>query len=81
MTAQELARAPPPAPPPRGPARQWGRDTNEDTTGLIRQYLPKGSCFRDVTQADCDMSARELTDRPRERLGFRTPTEVLFGRS
>jgi len=63
------------------PYHSWERGTNENTNGLIRQYLPKGSCFKNVTQADCDRIARELNDRPRDRLGFRTPTEVLFGRS
>ncbi|MBX9606822.1 MAG: IS30 family transposase [Gammaproteobacteria bacterium] len=63
------------------PYHSWERGTNENTNGLIRQYLPKGSCFKNLTQADCDRIAKELNDRPRERLGFRTPTEVFFGRS
>jgi len=63
------------------PYHSWERGTNENTNGLIRQYLPKGSCFRRLTQADCNRIARELNNRPRDRLGFRTPTEVIFGRS
>lgn len=63
------------------PYHSWERGTNENTNGLIRQYLPKGSCFKNPTQADCDTIAKQINDRPRERLGFRTPAEVLFGRS
>lgn len=57
------------------PYRSWERGTNENTNGLIRQYLPKGTCMREVTQADCDAIAAELNDRPRRRLGFKTPSE------
>ncbi|MBK8957905.1 MAG: IS30 family transposase [Proteobacteria bacterium] len=63
------------------PYHSWERGTNENTNGLIRQYLPKGSCFRKLNQADCDKIAKELNSRPRQRLGFKTPTEVFFGRS
>ena len=63
------------------PYHSWERGTNENTNGLIRQYLPKGSCFKNLTQAECDKIAKELNDRPRERLGFKTPAEVFFGRS
>lgn len=62
------------------PYHSWERGTNENTNGLIRQYLPKGSCMKNVTQIDCDEIAAELNDRPRERLGFRTPNEA-FARS
>jgi transposase, IS30 family len=62
------------------PYHSWERGTNENTNGLIRQYLPKGMCMRNVTQARCDQIAAELNDRPRERLGIRTPNEV-FARS
>ena len=62
------------------PYHSWERGTNENTNGLIRQYLPKGMCMRQITQADCDAIAAELNDRPRRRLGFRTPSE-RFARS
>ena len=62
------------------PYHSWERGTNENTNGLIRQYLPKGMCMSGVTQARCDWIAKELNDRPRERLGFRTPNE-MFARS
>ena len=59
------------------PYHSWERGTNENTNGLIRQYLPKGMCLKNLTQKDCDKIAAELNDRPRERLGFRTPREVF----
>jgi IS30 family transposase len=62
------------------PYHSWERGTNENTNGLIRQYLPKGMCMRHVTQVDCDAIATELNDRPRRRLGFKTPSE-RFARS
>jgi transposase, IS30 family len=59
------------------PYHSWERGANENTNGLIRQYLPKGMCMSSITQADCNRIAKELNDRPRERLGFRTPAEVF----
>jgi IS30 family transposase len=59
------------------PYHSWERGTNENTNGLIRQYLPKGMCMSSLTQAQCNKIAKDLNDRPRERLGFRTPAEVL----
>jgi IS30 family transposase len=57
------------------PHHAWERGTNENTNGLIRQYLPKGRSMAHVTQADCDAIAARLNSRPRKRLGFRTPEE------
>jgi transposase, IS30 family len=62
------------------PYHSWERGTNENTNGLIRQYLPKGMCMSRTSQADCDVIAAELNNRPRRRLGFKTPSEV-FARS
>jgi IS30 family transposase len=59
------------------PYRSWERGTNENTNGLIRQYLPKGKCLKNLTQAECDEIAAKLNNRPRERLGFRTPAQAL----
>jgi IS30 family transposase len=58
------------------PYHSWERGSNENTNGLIRQYLPKGMCMRPITQRDCDQIAYELNTRPRERYGFRTPAEL-----
>jgi IS30 family transposase len=62
------------------PYHSWERGTNENTNGLIRQYLPKGTCLRHLTQLQCNRIAAELNNRPRRRLGFKTPSEV-FARS
>ena len=58
------------------PYHSWERRTNENTNGLIRQYLPKGTCFKDLTQRQCDEIEKDLNDRPRKTLGYRTPTEA-----
>jgi transposase, IS30 family len=55
----------------------WQRGTNENTNGLVRQYCPKGTDFCDVShRAVADLQS-SLNDRPRKRLGYRTPHEVL----
>jgi len=60
------------------PYHSWERGTNENTNGLIRQYLPKKTCMKNVSQAYCDWIANELNSRPRKRLGFLTPKEVFY---
>ena len=57
------------------PHHAWERGINENTNGLIRQYLPKGTSMARLTQHDCNTIARQLNRRPRKRLGFRTPEE------
>ena len=57
------------------PHHSWERGTNENTNGLIRQYAPKRTSLARLTQADCDRIAAKLNNRPRKRLGFRTPAE------
>jgi transposase, IS30 family len=57
------------------PHHSWERGTNENTNGLVRQYLPKRRSMAHVTQADCDAIAKKLNTRPRKRLGYRTPEE------
>jgi IS30 family transposase len=57
------------------PHHAWERGTNENTNGLIRQYLPKRQSMAGVDQRRCDWIARELNERPRKRLGYRTPAE------
>ncbi|MEP6573998.1 MAG: IS30 family transposase [Gemmatimonadota bacterium] len=57
------------------PHHAWERGTNENTNGLIRQYLPKGASMATVTQQDCTRIARALTTRPRKRHHFQTPED------
>ena len=57
------------------PHHSWERGTNENTNGLLRQYLPKGQSMAHLTQAACDRLAHRLNRRPRKRLGYRTPEE------
>ena len=58
------------------PYHSWERGTNENTNGLIRQYLPKRKSMAKITQADCDRIADKLNNRPRKRLDYHTPREV-----
>jgi IS30 family transposase len=59
------------------PYHSWERGTNENTNGLIRQYLPKGCSMADLTQVECNAIARKLNNRPRKRHGYRTPNELF----
>jgi IS30 family transposase len=61
------------------PHHAWERGTNENTNGLIRQYLPKRRSMATLTQQDCDRIAAQLNRRPRKRLGYRTPEECYAG--
>ncbi len=59
------------------PYRAWERGTNEQTNGLIRQYLPKGISMDDVTEEELDWIMDRLNHRPRKCLRFRTPYEIF----
>jgi|SRR5437762_8290408 len=59
------------------PYHSWERGTNENTNGLIRQYLPKRTSMKHLTQDQCNAVASSLNNRPRKRLAFRTPLEKL----
>ena len=59
---------------PRSP---WQRGSNENTNGLLRQYLPKSSDLGQLDQAALDAIAAELNGRPRQTLGFKTPSQAL----
>ena len=59
---------------PRSP---WQRGSNENTNGLLRQYFPKRTEIAHYTQAELDDVAAQLNGRPRQTLGFKTPSQAL----
>jgi IS30 family transposase len=59
------------------PYAAYQRGTNENTNGLLRQYLPKNTPFEHLTQKQLDFIVHELNNRPRKTLGYRTPYEVF----
>lgn len=60
------------------PYHSWEKGTVENTIGLIREFVPKGTDLTEVKQKDLHTIALCLNDRPRKRLGFKTPSEVIF---
>lgn len=58
------------------PYHSWERGLNENTNGLIRQYLPKGKSMKQITQKECDKIALKLNRRPRKCLNMETPEAV-----
>jgi len=60
------------------PGCPYQRGSNENTNGLIRQYFPKGTDFRDISHHEVRQVEKLLNNRPRACLGFRTPAEVFF---
>lgn len=60
------------------PQSPWQRGTNENTNGLIRQYFPKGTDFRMISQSSITEAEFRLNNRPRKVLNFHTPTERFY---
>jgi IS30 family transposase len=59
------------------PYHAWERGTNENTNGLLRQYLPKGSDLSTLTDQQLQLHTRALNHRPRKCLGYASPHEVF----
>ena len=62
------------------PYSAWQRGLNENTNGLIRQYVPKGCDIRALSDEQIEYIMDRLNNRPRKSLGFLTPNEVFYER-
>jgi IS30 family transposase len=58
------------------PYSSWERGLNENTNGLVRQYLKKGSSFSHVTDKLLSFITDQLNNRPRKSLGYESPNEI-----
>ena len=63
------------------PHSPWQRGSNENTNGLVRDYVPKRASISTLSHQYLTAAVHQLNHRPRKCLGFRTPHEVLFGLS
>ena len=61
------------------PYSSWERALNEYTNGLIRQHIPRGTSFENITPEDIKMIKDKLNNRPRKALNWKTPNEVFYG--
>jgi IS30 family transposase len=59
------------------PYSSWERGTNENTNGLIRRYLPKGTNFNEISLNQIQIIQQKLNNRPRKIIGYKTPKEMM----
>jgi IS30 family transposase len=59
------------------PYHSWERGLNENTNGLLRQYWPKSTDFKKVTSTEVANVMKQLNQRPRKTLGFKTPEQLM----
>lgn len=59
------------------PYSPWQRGANENTNGLLRQFFPKGTSFADISDDVLQLVVTLINNRPRKRLNYRAPFEVL----
>ena len=59
------------------PYSSWQRGLNENTNGLLRQYLPKVTNFKSVPKKEVASVIIQLNDRPRKKLGYKTPAKLM----
>ena len=59
------------------PYSSWERGTNENTNGLIRRYLPKGTNFNEIHINQLQIIQEKLNNRPRKIIGYKTPKEMM----
>ncbi|WP_452227559.1 IS30 family transposase, partial [Lacinutrix sp. MEBiC02404] len=59
------------------PYSSWERGTNENTNGLIRRYLPKGTDFNQIDEKSLMSIQEKLNNRPRKIIGYKTPQEIM----
>lgn len=59
------------------PYHSWERGTNENTNGLLRQFFPKKTLFKNITQEQIEKATKLINNRPRKRLNYLTPYEVF----
>ena len=59
------------------PYSSWQRGLNENTNGLLRQYWPKATNFKEVKKKEVASVIVQLNNRPRKKLGYKTPAELM----